>query len=312
MAERIDAHVHVYDTGHWPARWFDFVAEKWAAARPGRSPGEIRGGIEAGLADPGATNLLAQMDELGLDRAVILGLDWELGMGQQAPVPIEQVHETYAAITASSGGRILSFAGVDPRRPNATELLAGLLERGSRGLKLYPPAGFHAYDEVAEPLLELCLEANVPVAIHTGGTIGVLRPRFGNPLDIQDVQARYPGLKIWIAHSGLSWWWEEALAVATNGVRIYLELSGWQEIVAHDEERFVRMLDTARRRVGVQRLLFGSDHFSGPKVRGIGSLRDWYDWFVDLPARAKRYGVVFSDDEVDLILGENARECLGL
>jgi predicted TIM-barrel fold metal-dependent hydrolase len=312
MTERIDAHVHVYDSGHWPARWFDFVAEKWAAAAPGRSPGDIRGGIEAGLADPGAQNLLAQMDEIGLDRSVIFGLDWELGMGQQASVPTEQVHEEYAEMSAASGGRILYFAGVDPRRPNAAELLAGLLERGARGLKLYPPVGFHVYDEVVEPLLEACLEAAVPVAIHTGGTIGLLRPRFGNPLDIQDVQGRFPGLTIWIAHSGLSWWWEEALAVAANGARTYLELSGWHEIAAHDEERFVRMLDGARRRVGIRRMLFGSDHFSGSKVRGIDSLRDWYEWFVDLPRLAKRYGVVFSDEEVDLILGENARDCLGL
>jgi hypothetical protein len=59
-------------------------------------------------------------------------------------------------------------------------------------------------------------------------------------------------------------------------------------------------------------LLFGSDHFSGDRVRGVDGLKEWFDWFCDLPTRAKHYGVVFSHEEVDLILGENARACLGL
>jgi predicted TIM-barrel fold metal-dependent hydrolase len=277
MPVRIDAHVHVYNKGYWPGRWFNYVAEQWAAKHPGRSPSDIRDRIEPGLVDPGAVNLVRQMDQVGIDRAVILTVDWELGMGEPADVPIEKIRRQAVC-----------------------------------GLKLYPPAGFYPYEHAADPLYDLCRSAGIPVAVHTGGTIGVLRPRFANPLYLQDVQRNFPGLALWIVHSGLSWWWEEALAVARGGIRTYLELSGWQEIAKHEEERFVRMLDTARRQVGAESLLFGSDHFSGARVRGTDSLREWVEWWADLPARAKRYGVVFTEKELDLILGENARQCLGL
>lgn len=311
MAARIDAHVHVYDVGYWPARWFDYVALQWSQKGPDRSPEDVRDRIESGLADPGAENLIRQMDQVGIDRAVILTVDWELGMEQAALVPIEKVHAEYEAIRDVTSGRVLPFAGIDPRRDNAAEVLEDLVGRGSvSGLKLYPPAGFYPYDDVVSPLYEICRSARIPVAVHTGGTIGLLRPRFANPLYLQDVQRQFPDLTLWIAHSGSTWWWEEALAVARNGVRTYLELSGWQEVARHEEERFVRMLDRARQEIGVERMLFGSDHFSGTRVRGVESLQEWFDWFCELPERSRRHGVVFSDEEVDLILGENARACL--
>ena len=310
---RVDAHVHVYDRGYWPEKWFDFVAAKWAAEKPGRQPAQIRGRIEAGMADPGAVNLLKQMDEVGIDVSVLLTLDWEIGMGQQAAVPIEQIHADYEAVARSSGGRIVVFAGLDPRRPNATALLAGFIERGVvKGLKLYPPSGFYPFDESAAPLLDLCQAASLPVVFHTGGTIGLLSPRFANPLYIQDVQATFPSLTVLLAHAGAQWWWDEAVAVAANGVRTYLELSSWHEVALHQEERFIAMLDGARRKLGVEKLIFGSDHFSGSRVRGIAPLQDWFRWWEELPQRAKAYGVSFSDSEVDAILGGNASDCLGL
>lgn len=312
-AMRVDAHVHVYQHGYWPARWFDFVATKWAEGRPDRQPSDIRDQIEDGMADPGGANLLAQMDEVGIDKAVVFALDWSLGMGQEAAVPIEQIHADYEDMARASEGRILIFAGVDPRRPGAAELLAGLIENGViRGLKLYPPSGFYPYDDEVACLLDLCQSAGLPVAFHTGGTIGLLRPRFANPLYLQDVQAAFPGLVLWIAHAGSQWWWEEALAVAANGVSTYLELSGWQDVALHHEERFVHMLDDARRKLGAERILFGSDHFSGTRVRGLSSLKEWYDFFAELPERARNYGVSFSSAETEAILGENVRRCLGL
>lgn len=311
MPVRIDSHVHVYDYGYWPSRWFDYVALQWAEKQPGRSPADIRDRIEEGLVDPGAENLILQMDGIGIDHSVILTVDWELGMEQPALVPIEKVHAQYEAIKIATGGRVLSFAGIDPRRENAADLLEDFVRRGSvSGLKLYPPAGFFPYDDVVSPLYEICRSARMPVAVHTGGTIGLLRPRFANPLFLQDVQRAFPDLVLWIAHSGCTWWWEEAVAVASNGVRTYLELSGWQEVAHLEEERFVRMLDHARREVGIERLLFGSDHFSGKRVRGVESLNQWFQWFCELPERARRHGISFSYEEVDLILGENARTCL--
>lgn len=313
MVLRVDAHVHVYEEGDWPPRWFDYAALQWARRGPDRRPEHVRPKMEAGLADPGAARLLARMDAAGVDVSVLLGVDWELGMESRPAHTMRQVHERYGRLMQESEGRIVAFAGVDPRRPDALQILEEARDRnGLRGLKLYPPAGFHAYDDICDPLYEACLESGLPVVIHCGETLGMLRPRFGNPLFVQDVQRRYPGLTIWIAHAGATWWWDEAVAVAEAGVDTYLELSSWQSVAYEDEEVFVRRLGRAVRTLGPERLLFGSDHISGHRVRGEEGYRRWLDWFRDLPALGRKYGVHLTPDHVEAMLGGNAARCLGL
>jgi predicted TIM-barrel fold metal-dependent hydrolase len=269
--------------------------------------------MEAGLADPGAERLLTQMAEAGVDVSVLLAVDWELGMDSRPGNSMRQVHERYGALMQASAGRIVAFAGVDPRRPNAAAILEEALERHQlRGLKLYPPAGFYPYDELADPLYRLCADAGVPVAIHCGETLGMLRPRFSNPLFVQDVQRRYPALTLWIAHAGAPWWWDEAVAVAEAGVDTYLELSSWQQVAYEDEEFFVRRLGRAIGSLGVEKLLFGSDHISGHRVRGDAAYHRWIGWFQELPATARKYGVAITDEHVDAMLGGNAARCLGM
>lgn len=309
----VDAHVHVYEQGDWPPAWFDYAALQWARRAPDRRPEHVRPKMEDGLADPGAQRLLGQMSEDGVDVSVLFGVDWELGMDSRPPNSVRSVHERYGEIARTSGGRIVAFAGIDPRRPDAVDILDEALGRdGLRGLKLYPPTGFHAYDEACEPLYQRCADAGVPVAIHCGETLGMLRPRFSNPLYVQDVQRRYPNLTLWIAHAGAPWWWDEAVAVAEAGVDTYLELSSWQHVAYEEEELFVRRLGRAIGSLGADRLLFGSDHISGNRVRGTASYTRWISWFHDLPSTARKYGVTITPEHVEAILGGNAARCLGL
>lgn len=265
------------------------------------------------MADPDGSNLIAQMDTAGIDRAVILTLDWELGIGEPSRVSIEQIHERYHAMVETHGDRLVAFAGIDPRRGNAVELLEWAVQRlGMRGLKVYPPAGFYPYDARLYPLYERCQAWGLPVVIHTGTTIAMLRPRFAYPLGVQDVQIDFPKLTIWMAHSGFPWWWDEAVSVAEASASTYLELSNWEEEAYRDEERVIRLIADARDRIGAHRILFGTDHFSGPSYRGEDKLVSWTQWVSGLSERAARYGVEFSDEEVELILGDNAERCLGL
>lgn len=309
----VDAHVHVYEEGDWPPRWFDYAAEQWASRGPGRLPEQVRDKMEEGLADPGAERLLSQMTATGVDASVLLGLDWELGMDSRPRNHPRQIHERYGRLMRDSGGRIVAFAGVDPRRPDAEDIFAEALDRhGLRGLKLYPPAGFHVYDDAVDPLISACRDAGLPLAVHCGETLGMLRPRFSNPLFVQDVQRRYPHLTIFIAHAGATWWWDEAVAVAEAGVHTYLELSSWQQVAYEDEDAFVRRLGRAVRSLGPEKIMFGSDHISGRRVRGEASYRRWIDWFRELPSLGRKYGVALSSADVDAMLGGNAARCLGL
>ena len=312
MGVCIDGHVHVVEEGFWPQRWFDFAAEQWAHRGPNRQAGDIRDKIETGLVDPGAERLLQQMDAAAIDNAVIFAVDWALGMDSDPAVPIEQIHRRYAEIVASND-RLFAFAGVDPRRPDAHDVVKEALDiHGFKGLKLYPPTGFFPHDEVVTPLYELCVERGVPVAVHTGATLGLLRPRFSDPLYLQDVQRRFPGITLWIAHSGSPYWWDEALAVAISGIDTYLELSSWEALAYEDERTFVKRLEGAINTLGPERLLFASDHISGERVRGLDSYRDWVTWFRELPGTAKKYDAAITDEHVELIIGGNAARCLGI
>lgn len=310
----VDSHVHLYDEGFWSSRWFDNVAYRWGCTPPlSRDPAIIRPRIEPGMADPDGSGMVANMNAAGIDVAVILTLDWELGLRQKTAVSIEQIHERYAQVVERHKGRLLAFAGIDPQRPDAVTLLEWAVQKlGMRGLKLYPPTGFYPYEERVYPLYERCEAWGVPVLCHTGGTIPLLRPRFGNPLFLQDVQADFPRLTLWLAHAGGKWWWQEAVTVVANSANSYLELSNWEDVAYEDEEAFIKQLGKARNRVGAHRILFGSDHFSGPTFRGRKQLVEWTRWFRDLPDRARKYGVAFTQEEVDLILGGNAARCLSL
>ena len=93
-----------------------------------------------------------------------------------------------------------------------------------------------------------------------------------------------------------------------------MELSTWAETAYENEEPFIKQLGKARDRLTAQRILFGSDHIAGSRFRvgGKEALARWTNWFRELPDRAKKYGVTFTQEEVDLILGGNAAQCLGL
>ncbi len=312
----IDTHLHHYERGFFSPRWLDHVANTWAYRNPpfDRDPAIVRPKIEEGLEDPGGNRLIEHMDAAGIDVGVIMPLDWEIGFKSPAGVSIEKMHEIYASVAKKHKGRLIAFAGIDPQRPNAVELFDWALSKlKMKGLKLYPPTGFYPYDKRVYPLYERCESLGLPVLVHTGGPgIALLPSRFANPIFLQDVQADFPKLKLWIGHGGLKLYGEESIEVAKVGIHTYLELSFWQEVAYAQEEYFVRWLDDARKRVGAHRIVWGSDHFAGTRVRGKESLLKWVKWFHEVPERAKKYGITFSQEEMDMMWGGNAARCLGL
>src|SRR4051794_18654742 len=201
----IDGHLHHYERGFFPPKWHDYVAYRWACRNPPyRKAAEIRGKIEAGLEDPGGDRMVEHMDAAGIDIGVLLAMDWELGMGGPGAMPVEEMHERIAAVVRRHSGRFVAFAGIDPQRPNAVELFDWAIDDlGMRGLKLYPNTGFYPYDERLTSMYARCESEGMPVISHTGGPgIALLPARYAHPIHLQDVQATYPRMDLWIAHAG--------------------------------------------------------------------------------------------------------------
>jgi predicted TIM-barrel fold metal-dependent hydrolase len=309
----VDTHVHILDRGFWPDEWFDWVALQWASRKPERDPSTIRPKIEDGLLDPQGDRLVADMDAAGVAVSVNLPMDWGPDFAER--VPMEEVNRHSLAVAERHPGRIIPFVGIDPRRPGAAgQIERALRDDGAKGLKLYPPAGWDPFTPEVRPIYELAIEYGVPVLWHTGEALPKLRVRYGDPILLQDVHAAYPELITWIGHAGAKIWWDQALSVAAHSINSYLETSVWiwDDTPEAEQHAFIRRLAQARERIGIERIIFGSDHLAGPRIRAAGFLDKVVGWYRNLPVQAAELGISFTQAEVDAILGGNAAQILGL
>lgn len=309
----IDPHVHILDHGHWPSAWWDHVAKSWADAEEGRNPEMVRDRIESGLVDPDGSRMIADMDEAGVDVVVNLVIDW----GPDYPSPNTPQESVAQAVACAKRypDRIIAFAGIDPRREGAAEQLEKwIVEDGVRGLKLYPPCGWWPKDEAAMALYEVCQRHDLPILFHTGDPLPLLDGEYSRPIHLLPVVQAFPDLKLWLGHAGAHSGWEEALEVAEASNAACLELSVWlwDTSTREDEVDLARRIVEARDRVGIDRIIFGSDHVSGKKERRAGFLKTIVEMFQRLPETAASVGLELSADELDRIMYGNAARDLGL
>jgi predicted TIM-barrel fold metal-dependent hydrolase len=307
----IDAHTHLLDTGHWPSEWWDWVAEDWARRGPGRQPSAIRDRIEQGLIDPAGARMVERMDQAGVDKSVLLPIDW--GPDFTGTQPITAVVDKMLALAAAHPGRFVPFGGIDPRRDGAVDMVTEWFDRGIRGLKLYPGCGWSPTSDAAMAIYAACAERAAPVLFHTGHPLPVLDTEASNPILIKDVVRAFPELPVWLGHAGAPVWWAEALEVAKAGPNVRLEMSVWlwDDSGPEAELDFARKIVEVGDGLGFDRLMFGTDHVSGSRIRGPKFLHTIVEFYQRLPANAATIGRRISDDEMALIMGGVAAHDLG-
>lgn len=313
MPKIIDPHVHILDFGHWPSEWWDWVAADWASKEPNRTPAMVRDRIEAGLVDPDGSRMVQHMDEVGIDLSVILPIDW--GPEYHCGKSVEEINQHALDCMDRFPGRLLAFAGIDPRREKAAERLDGWLSSGKyKGLKLYPNCGFYPQEPSAMALYEVCLAHDVPVLFHTGDPLPVMSSEYGRPKHFWNVVRDFPTLKIILAHAGAPREFDEALGIARASKAAILEMSVWlwDISVEADEIRAARLVTRARDQIGIERIMFGTDHVSGKRVREPGFLGKVTGMFNRLPETAARIGLNISDAEHAAFMGGNAARLLKL
>jgi hypothetical protein len=101
-------------------------------------------------------------------RFVLLPMDMTKMNAGGVAVGIDEQHEEIAALrSAYPDSTVIPFAAVDPRHEGIVEKTIALIERrGFRGLKLYPPTGYHPYDRRLWPLYKYAQDRNLPVLTH--------------------------------------------------------------------------------------------------------------------------------------------------
>ena len=227
--------------------------------------------------------------------AVVFTVDAETATGHP-PIGNEEI----ALACAEHADVLIPFASIDPWKGKAAADQARRLVRdfGVRGFKFHPSLqAFHPNEPMAYRLYEVIEELGAIALFHTGQTgIGAgvpggggIRLKYSNPLDVDDVAADFPGLRIVLAHPSFPWQ-DEALAVATHKPNVYIDLSGWSP--KYFPPLLVRYANTLLK----DKVLFGSDF---PVITPDRWLADFSQLDIKPEVRP-------------LILKENAARLLGL
>jgi predicted TIM-barrel fold metal-dependent hydrolase len=140
----------------------------------------------------------------------------------------------------------------------------------------------------------------------------------------------FPDLNVIIFHVGfpIPSWFEQCLMLACASLNVYLQFDAWiypsftpqQQgfINAQNSEGLVLgMLDRARKIAGAHRIVFGSDNNCGPSMHGAKlydgkGMNFIIDYWKSIPERAAKYGIEFTPQEIDLMLGDNIGRVLGI
>ncbi|WP_455280330.1 amidohydrolase family protein [[Eubacterium] cellulosolvens] len=164
------------------------------------------------------------------------------------------------------------------------EIDLAIIEWGFKGIKMHPLIDSYLVDqEIVYPIMDIAKKHRVPVLFHCGHPPWSLPWHFANLADV------YPDVTIIMAHMGHGHivYINGAIDVASAHDNIILETSG---MPMHSK------IKEAAERVGVNRVIFGSDSpfghpsFEIQKVK-VSGLRP---------------------DQVDLVLGENAKKIFKL
>jgi len=235
---------------------------------------------------------LKSMDELGIDKMVILGKDYgKIGDRQKSNLPDEEVF----SFVKAHPDRFIGFTAVHPDREvkaNVERVERAVNDLGLRGIKLNPASGFYPNDERLYPVYEKAEELKIPVMVHSG----VKPPAEGNrlkycqPICLDDVAVDFPDLNIIIAHAGYPWL-DETIMVGLYAQNVYADISTLNQV--EEVMGCEVVLPTLRRlksSLGVSRILFGSD--------GIFNLEKLL--------QAVRTADFLSESDKEKILGKNA------
>lgn len=191
------------------------------------------------------------------------------------PLPIVEKWRTAAGERLLLPGLLFSVVdGVVDRIP--PEQFRELVESGRvavLGEVLNQYDGIAPDDSLFEPYLAIAEELDVPVAIHLGpGPPGTAyrdtpgyRARLGDPLLLEDVLVRHPGLRVWAMHAG----WplaDEMIQVLYAHPQLYVDIGiltyGYRRADFHGFLK--RLVDAGL----VDRIMFGSDQMIWPDAIG--------------------------------------------
>jgi predicted TIM-barrel fold metal-dependent hydrolase len=221
---------------------------------------------------------ISALNEGGVDRMLISA--W------YAPNKIMISNDEVFDFVSQSNGRLIGIGSVDITKPSLAmnEVRRCVEKLGFKGIRVLPwlfqvpPTDRRFY-----PVYVACCELNIPFCTQIGHTGPLMPSEVGRPIYLDQVALDFPDLTIVAGHIGYPWT-EEAIAVATKHLNIYIDTS------AYTIRRYPPALIEYMRTHGRSKVLFGTNY---PMISPVKALDGLNDLGLDEKARA-------------LFLGENA------
>ncbi|MFX1312671.1 MAG: amidohydrolase family protein [Promethearchaeota archaeon] len=258
------------------------------------------------VGDKDGKKLIKRMDNANIDFTIVCNVDNADNKLNTVEITQEN-NKRISDISKKHPNRLMAFAGVDPRRPEALDMLKQCFEEfGMKGLKYHPDNGYDPCSRDSYELLDYLEKKNGILLTHTG-PLRARRSKFSDPSLLSDILADFPLLKVIAAHMGQINWRPWA-ALAAHNPNLYGDLAMWGPYAFGKFELFCRELRDIIDYVGKEKILFGSD---SPYYNAVLPVKDLIEKIKSLPKTSSK-GISFSEEEINAILGDNAAKLLKL
>ena len=242
-----------------------------------------------------AKDYLALMEVYHIERAFVMPFNDPYMLSMDFSV--ESVNDNLLQIVQDSSGKLLCFADVDIRNnidKTIEELKRVLKKNGCAGIKLHPTnAGYPIDGAYYDQIIRYANEHGILVEIHSYPRAH-LADDVCSPSRIKHVLAKYPDLKVSVAHLG-GFQYEELY-----GLNAYVNLSS----ILPDLVRKLGLTEANKvlRSIGVDRLVFATDY---PDSRSLQPT-EIYDTYCELLGHMD-----FTQEEAERICKYNALRMIG-
>ena len=249
--------------------------------------------------------IIKWMNEAGIDFTCVNTVDNEI----QAQEKAQMFNKRISEIANEYPNRLMAFAGIDPRRENALEMLKQCFEEyGMKGLKYHCDSGYDPNSPGSIKILKYLEKKGGILLTHTGPLGPPAQCKYTEPILLSETSNQLPNLKIIAAHMGSPPKWREWAGLAAFYPNLYGDMAMWQAYAFGKYELFCRELRDLIDYAGLEKVLFGSD---GPIYDIVIPTKNYIQLIKNLPKDTPK-GIKFTEEEVEAILGNNAQKLLGI
>lgn len=202
----------------------------------------------------GAREIVASMDEQGVDKSVVFGFPWKTTETFQAQ------NDYIMEVVARYPERLIGLCCFDPFSKEAVPEAVRCIEGGLSGIGeiAFYESGIDdtALDRLA-PLMEICRDRGLPFLIHTNEPVGHIYPgKTPNTMNqIYNLVKRFPENKIVLAHWGGGLFFFNLLKkdVKESLKNVYFDTAASPFLYDTQIYRYAKEI------AGLDKILFGSD-----------------------------------------------------